>query len=146
METSCHWIQRIENGLIAIGILFFKSVFFFLSPPNQSLMVSFLHYAIFFLGLYYFVYRAKPNGIYRPLFFVFVFLSLLCYLVFNKCMLTQMELGISKETNKIQQTVEAFFGSQTEGNVSSKVVLSLLSLVTGLFLINDYGILKVSDQ
>lgn len=145
MEPSSSWIRCMEASLIGIGILFFKSVFFFLSAPYQSLMVSFIHYAVFFIGLYYFIYRAKPNGIYRSLFFVFVLFSLLCYLVFNKCLLTHMELGISKETNLIQETIEGFFGSQTEGNISSKVVLSLLTLVTGLFLINDYGILKVSD-
>ena len=134
-----------ETLLIAIGILFFKSILFFLEPLQQSLMVSFFHYAIFFVGLYYFIYHAKPNGIYRPLFFGFALVSLLSYLVFNKCLLTHMELGISKEANAIQGTVEAFFGSRIEGNTSSKVVLSLLTLVTGLFLINDYGILKVSD-
>ncbi len=145
MSPSISLIPRIEATLLAIGILFFKSIFFFLSAPYQSLMVSFVHYTIFFMGMYYFIYRAKPNGAYRCLFFAFVLFSLVCYLVFNKCILTQMELGICKETNAIQATVEAFFGSQTEGNVSSKVVLSLLTLVTGLFLINDYGILKVSD-
>jgi len=145
MEVSCSRIQKIEHGLVALGISVFKSVFCFLSPPYQSLMVSFVHYAIFFAGLYYFIYRSKPHGLYRPLFFTFVLISLVCYIVFNKCLLTHMELGISKEQNAIQATVESFFGSQTEGNVGSKVVLSLLTVVTGLFLINDYGILKVSD-
>lgn len=145
MNTMDSWIRRLEAFLVAVGILFFKSIFFFLSAPHQSLMVSFFHYAIFFAGLYYFIYRAKPNGLYRPLFFVFVLFSLVCYLVFNKCLLTHMELGICKEANAIQGTVESFFGSQVEGNTSSKVVLSLLTVVTGLFLINDYGILKVSD-
>ena len=134
-----------ESSLIAIGILFFKGVFFFLAAPYQSLMVSLFHYAIFILGLYYFIYRAKSHGTYRPFFFAFVLFSLICYLLLNKCLLTQIELGISKEKNAIQETVEGFFGAQTEGNVSSKVVLSLLTVVTGLFLINDYGILKVSD-
>ena len=145
MDQTPTIIQRIESFLIAIGISIFQTVFFFLNASNQSLMVSFFHYAIFFVGLYYFIYRAKPNGVYRPLFFSFVLISLVCYLVFNKCLLTHMELGISKETNAIQGTIESFFGSQIEGNVSSKVVLSLLTIVTGLFLINDYGILKVSD-
>ena len=145
MSSFSSWIQQMETLLIAIGILFFKSILFFLEPLQQSLMVSFFHYSIFFVGLYYFIYHAKPNGIYRPLFFGFALVSLLSYLVFNKCLLTHMELGISKETNAIQGTVEAFFGSRIEGNTSSKVVLSLLTLVTGLFLINDYGILKVSD-
>ena len=143
MESE--WIRYVEANLIAFGMLLFKSVFFFLGPTQQSLMVSFFHYAIFFAGMYYFVYHAKPNGIYRPFFFGFVLFSLLSYVVFNKCLLTHMELGISKEKNDIQGTVEAFFGSKIEGNASSKVALSLLTLVTGLFLINDYGILKVSD-
>jgi hypothetical protein len=145
MDSSNRWIRRVEAFLVMVGVLFFKSIFFFLSAPYQSLMVSFFHYAIFFVGLYYFMYRAKSRGIYRHLFFGFVLFSLLCYLVFNKCLLTHMELGISNETNAIQGTIESFFGSQTEGNRSSQVVLSLLTVVTGLFLINDYGILKVSD-
>jgi hypothetical protein len=139
MDTPASWIRRLEAFLIAVGILFFKSVFFFLSAPQQSLMVSFFHYAIFFVGLYFFMYRAKPNGIYRPLFFVFVLVSLLCYLMFNKCLLTHMELGICNETNVIQRTVESFFGSRIEGNHSSKVVLGMLTIVTGLFLMNDYA-------
>jgi hypothetical protein len=145
MSSSSSWIQQIETFLVAIGILFFKSILFFLEPTQQSLMVSFFHYAIFFVGLYYFIYRANPNGIYRPLFFGFILFSLLSYMVFNKCLLTHMELGISTEVNAIQGTVETFFGSQIEGNTISKIGLSLLTLVTGLFLINDYGILKVSD-
>ena len=145
MESSSSWIRRMETSLIAFGILVFKSVFFFLAPHHQSLMVSFFHYAIFFLGIYYFIYRAKPNGTYRPLFFAVILFSLLCYLVFNKCILTHIELGLFKETNLIQGTVEAFFGSQTEGNTSSRVVLSFLTLLTGVYLLNDYGILKVSD-
>ena len=145
MDQTLSTIQRIESFLITIGVTLFQTIFFFLDAPNQSLMVSFLHYAIFFVGLYCFVYHAGARGIYRPLFFVFVLMSLISYIVFNKCLLTHMELGISKERNAIQGTVETFFGSQIEGNTSSKVVLSILTMVTGLFLAHDYNILKVSD-
>lgn len=134
------FIQRLESVLLSIGIGFFQTLFFFLTPPQQSLMVSLFHYAIFMAGLYYFIYYASPNGTYRVAFFLFVFASLVSYVVFNKCLLTHMEHGISKQTNAIQRTMETFFGSSMEGNWSSKIVLSLLTFLTGGILIHDYGV------
>jgi hypothetical protein len=142
-STIC---SRLEAALISFGIFFFQTFFFFLRAPTQSSMVSFLHYAIFAIGLYYFIYKADSKGIYRILFFLFVLFSFICYLVFNKCLLTHIELGISNEKNMIQHTIETFFGSQIEGNTSSKVALSMMTLVTGLFILHDYGIFKVSEQ
>jgi hypothetical protein len=70
----------------------------------------------------------------------------MCYLVFNKCLLTYIELGISNEKNMIQRTIETFSGASIEGNTSSKVILGSMTLVTGLMLAKDYGIFKVSEQ
>lgn len=131
-------VQQIEMGLITFGTVLFQSIFFFLEDIHQSLIVSFLHYAIFIVGLYVFLFIAKPKGIYRLMFFMFVLMSLLFYLVFNKCILTHIELQLSDKKNAIQQTIETFFGSQIEGNKSSKTTLSVLSVLVGFFLVRDY--------
>ncbi len=138
--------SRLEAALISFGVFLFQTIFCFLRAPNQSFLVSFLHYIIFAVGLYYFFYRTNSKGMYRTIFFLFVLFSFLCYLVFDKCLLTHIELGISKEQNMIQRTMETFFGSQMEGNTSSRVVLGAMTLGTGLVLAKDYGIFKVSEQ
>jgi hypothetical protein len=62
---------------------------------------------------------------------------MICYFVFNRCILTQIELSICPEKNKIQQTMEHFFGKQTEGNLSSKMVLTAMTVVTGMIILHD---------
>jgi len=137
-------IQYIEERFITLGILFFKSILFFLNDSYQALFISFLHYAIFIIGLYYFIYHSKSKSLYRLLFFGFVLFSALCYLMFNKCILTHIELGICDKKNGVQKTIDTFFGSQLEGNVSSKVVLYGMTIIVGLFLLHDYEIINIS--
>jgi hypothetical protein len=138
--------SRLEAALISFGVFFFQTIFFFLRAPHQSFLVSFVHYIIFIAGLYYFFYQATSKSTYRTVFFLFVLFSFMCYLVFNKCLLTYIELGISNEKNMIQRTIETFSGASIEGNTSSKVILGSMTLVTGLVLAKDYGIFKVSEQ
>lgn len=129
-------IQQVEQSFILLGVLLFKTLFFFLEDIYQSLMVSFVHYAIFIVGFYYFIY-ANPKSRYRRLFFAFVVFSMLCYFAFNRCILTQIELSLSPEQNKIQETIANVFGEQTVGNRSSKMVLTAMSIITGIILLHD---------
>jgi hypothetical protein len=129
-------IQQIEQSFVLLGLFLFKTIFFFLGDLQQSFMVSFLHYTVFIVGFYYFIY-ANPKSRYRILFFAFVFFSMICYFVFNKCILTQVELSICPEKNKIQQTMEHFFGKKTEGNLSSKMVLTAMTVITGMIILHD---------
>jgi len=48
-------------------------------------------------------------------------------------------LSICNEKNGIQKTMDHFFGSQTEGNTSSVVVLTTMTIFLGLMIINDYN-------
>ena len=129
-------IQQIEQSFVLLGLFLFRTIFFFLGDLQQSFMVSFLHYTVFIVGFYYFIY-ANPKSRYRILFFAFVLFSMICYFVFNRCILTQIELSICPEKNKIQQTMEHFFGKQTEGNLSSKMVLTAMTVVTGMIILHD---------
>jgi hypothetical protein len=129
-------IQQIEQSFILFGVLLFKTIFFFLEDVYQSLMVSFIHYAVFMIGFYYFII-SNPKSKYRIYFFVFVLFSMLCYFIFNRCVLTQVEFFICPKQNKIQQTIAQFFGEQMEGNLSSKMVLTAMTIVTGIILFHD---------
>lgn len=143
MDDVC---TNVENTFIALGVFFFKTCFWFLNESHQAFMVSFMHYAIFIVGLYYFIYRAPPRSMYRIFFFAFLIFSALCYLTFDKCIMTHIELNICQEQNRIQKTIEHFFGNETEGNCISKTVLIGLTLFAGLVLLYDYGILTYCDN
>jgi hypothetical protein len=129
-------IQQVEQSFILLGVFLFKTLFFFLEDIHQSLIVSFVHYAVFIVGFYYFIY-ANPKSKYRRWFFAFVVFSMVCYFVFNRCILTQIEISLCPEQNKIQETVANVFGEQSVGNRSSKVVLTTMAIITGIILLHD---------
>ena len=129
-------IQQIEQLFVILGVVFFKTIFFFLQDSHQSFLVSFFHYAVFIVGFYFFIY-ANPKGLYRKVFFLFVVFSMICYYLFDRCILTQVETIISKEKNSIQQTMEFFFGGEMEGNLSSKMVLTAMAIILGMILLHD---------
>jgi hypothetical protein len=129
-------IEQIEQSFILLGVVIFKVLFFFLEDVHQSLMVSFIHYTVFIIGFYYFIFT-NPKSKYRLYFFAFVLFSMLCYFMFNRCILTQVEFFICPKQNKIQETIGHFFGEQTEGNVSSKMVLTAMTIITGIILLHD---------
>ena len=79
------------------------------------------------------------------IFFIFVALGALSYFIFNKCFFTSIELKLSEEKNLIQNIVEEYFGEEIEGNIISKIVLSLLSIIAGIILLKDYGYLKLDN-
>jgi hypothetical protein len=134
-------LENIEEKITDIFTTIFKTLLFFLNGSNQSLVVSSLHYLIFIIGFYYFFVLSKPGDIYRFFFFIFVAFGAISYFIFNKCLFTSIELKLSKEKNLIQKTMDTYFGKEIEGNMTSKVILSLGSLVMGIILLNDYRIL-----
>jgi hypothetical protein len=114
-----------------------------LNQNQQALIVSFIHYAVFVVGFYYFFFQSKPGDIYRIVFFIFVVLGALSYFIFNKCFFTSIELNLSNnEKNPIQQIMDKYFGQEIEGNITSKIILSASSIVIGIVLLKDYGYLK----
>jgi glucan phosphoethanolaminetransferase (alkaline phosphatase superfamily) len=129
-------LEKIENSFIMFGVFLMRTFFFFLDDAQQSLLTSFFHYAIFIVGFYFFIY-ASPKSWYRIFFFVFIVFSASCYFAFDKCIITHVELSLSEEKNKIQETMETFFGSQVEGNLSSKVILTALAIISGMILWHD---------
>jgi hypothetical protein len=136
-------LEKIEEKITDFWTDFFKSLLFFLNQNQQSIIVSFIHYAVFIVGFYYFFFQSKPGDIYRIVFFIFVVLGALSYFTFNKCFFTSIELNLSNnEKNPIQQLMDNYFGKEIEGNITSKVILSASSIVIGLTLLKDYGYLK----
>lgn len=136
-------LEKIEEKITDFWTDFFKSLLFFLNQNQQSIIVSFIHYAVFIVGFYYFFFQSKPGDIYRIVFFIFVVLGALSYFIFNKCFFTSIELNLSNnEKNPIQQLMDNYFGKEIEGNITSKVILSASSIVIGLTLLKDYGYLK----
>ena len=102
--------------------------------PKASPGVNVLNFCNSF---YYFFFQSKPGDIYRIIFFIFVALGALSYFIFNKCFFTSIELKLSEEKNLIQIIVEEYFGEEIEGNIISKIVLSLLSIIAGIILLKE---------
>ncbi len=115
-----------------------KKSLFFLNNNQQSLVISLFHYIIFIAGFYYFFFYSKPGSYFRILFFLFILTSLISYCIINKCILTSIELKLSKEKNIIQSTISKYFGEETEGNITSKIVLLFSTILIGSIVIRDY--------
>lgn len=139
------YLNQIEERITEFWTEIFRSLLFFLSKNQQSIFVSFIHYIIFIIGFYYFFFKSQPGSIFRILFFIFVVLGALSYFIFNRCFLTSIELNLSDEKNSIQKLMDKYFGKEIEGNITSKIVLSVGVIITGLVLLKDYGIIKVDN-
>lgn len=136
-------LEKIEEKITDFWTDLFKSVLFFLNQNQQSIIVSFIHYAVFVVGFYYFFFQSKPGDLYRIVFFIFVVLGALSYFIFNKCFFTSIELNLSNnEKNPIQEIMDKYFGKEIEGNITSKIILSASSIIIGVVLLKDYGYLK----
>ena len=133
-------LDKIETNVTGFWTELFKSVLFFLNQHQQSIIVSFIHYTVFIVGFYFFFFQSKPKDIFRIIFFLFVALGALSYFIFNKCFFTSIELNLSNnEKNPIQTLMDNYFGCEIEGNMTSKIVLSASTIITGLTLLKDYG-------
>lgn len=139
-------LKKIEEKLTELLTIFFQTILFFLNKNQQSFAISIIHYIIFIIGFYYFFFNSEPCSIFRIIFFIFLFLGTTSYFLFNRCLFTSIELNLCNKKNLIQKFMDKYFGSQIEGNIISKLVLSIGTLITGLFLLNDYGIIKFSNN
>jgi len=126
----------IEKSIVDFGVSFIQTVFFFLNGNQQSLLVSSIHYIIFIFAVYYY-FKSKPRDVYRIFFFIIFLLFALLYFIFDKCILTSIEFKLSKEKNIIQKLSEVYFGEDIEGNVISKISLSILVIIGGTVLLKD---------
>lgn len=140
MENS---LNDIEKRITDFWTGFFRRVLFFLKNDHQSLFVSFLHYILFIAGFIYFFFYSQPGDIYRIIFFIFSFLGAASYFIFNRCIFTSIEINLSDKKNNIQKLIDNYFGKETEGNITSKFVLSLFSIITGITLLHDYGLFNL---
>jgi len=132
-----------EEKTTEVLTAFFKNILFFLNGSQQSLFVSAIHYIIFILGFYFFIFDSTPGGPFRLLFFIIVAISALSYFLFNRCFFTSIELSLSDDKNAIQKIIDKYFGKEIEGNITSKIVLTIGTIITGLVLLKDYGYLKL---
>jgi hypothetical protein len=137
-------IGIIEEKITDFWTRFFKVILFFLNKNQQSTFISFIHYIVFIVGFYIFFFKSEPGSIFKLIFFIFVSLGALSYFIFNKCFFTSIELSLSSEKNPIQKFIDNYFGKEIEGNITSKIVLTVASLITGYVLLNDYGIIKLN--
>ncbi len=119
---------------------------FFLEPNYQSLAISAFHYIIFIGGFYYFFFHSNPGDYFRVFFFFFFLFGLLSYFTINRCILTSIELKLSKDKNLIQKYIDKFFGEETEGNITSKIVFIVGTIVLGYYLLKDYGYINFEDS
>lgn len=139
-------LDTIELGVTDFWTELFRSVLFFLNQHQQSIFVSFIHYTVFIIGFYFFFFQSNPKDIFRIIFFIFVALGALSYFIFNKCFFTSIELNLSNnEKNPIQTIMDNYFGQEIKGNMTSKVVLSASTIITGLTLLKDYGYIGSSS-
>lgn len=126
----------IEKSIVNFCVSFIKIVLFFLNSNQQSFTVSLIHYIVFIVAIYYF-FKSKPNDVYRIFFFIIVLLFTLSYFIFNRCLITSIEIKLSEEKNIIQQMSNKYFGENIEGNVISKISLSILLIICGIILVKD---------
>jgi hypothetical protein len=138
-------LNNLEESITEFFTNGLNSTLFFLNNSQKSLLVSIFHYIIFIIGFYYFFFKSNPGDIFRILFFIFITFGALSYFIFNRCLLTSIELKLSKDKNIIQKTIDKYFGSQTEGNITSKIVLTVGAIVSGYVLLKDYGFLNKSE-
>jgi len=139
-------LDLIENKITDFSTDFFKTILFFLQANTQSLFVSVIHYIVFIIGFAYFFFYSAPRDIFRVVFFIIVLFGALSYFTFNRCFFTSIELNLSGKKNPIQKIVDKFFGKEIEGNVTSKIVLGVSSLILGGILLKDYGIIKLGTE
>jgi hypothetical protein len=137
-------LKDVEEKITDFWTTVVKTLLFFLTGNQQSLFVSVIHYVIFIVGFYYFFFKSGPGDIFRILFFLMVVISALCYFIFNKCFFTSIELSLSSEKNPIQSFMDTYFGKEVEGNITSKIVLSIGTIITGIILLKDYGFITYS--
>lgn len=135
-------LNKFERKITDFWTTLVKTLLFFLSGNQQSLFVSIIHYIIFIIGFYYFFFKSSPGDIFRILFFLMIALSMLCYFIFNKCFFTSIELSLSNKKNPIQSFMDTYFGKEIEGNITSKIILSIGTIVTGIVLLKDYHFFK----
>jgi hypothetical protein len=136
-------LDKIEENITDFWAGLFKSTLFFLNQHQQAVCISVFHYMIFIVGFYFFFFQSNPKDLFRIIFFLFVALGALCYFTFNRCVFTSIELNLSNnEKNPIQIFMDKYFGQAVEGNLTSKVVLTASSIITGLTLLKDYGYIK----
>lgn len=136
-------LSDLEKTITEYLTKFCNNILFFLSNNNKSLVVSIFHYVIFILGFIYFSFYSNPGDYFRVIFFVFILFSAISYFTINRCILTSIELNLSKEKNLIQKTIDKYFGEETEGNITSKIILTIGSIITGLVLLKDYEYLHI---
>ena len=132
-------LNRIERKITDFWTTLVKTLLFFLNGNQQSLFVSVIHYIIFIVGFYYFFFKSAPGDFFRLFFFLMIIISALCYFIFNKCFFTSIELSLSKEKNPIQSFMDIYFGKEIEGNITSKIILSISAVITSIILLKDYG-------
>jgi hypothetical protein len=139
-------LEKVENKITEFLVSFIKTTLYFLTGNQQSFVISFIHYVVFIIGFYYFFFQSEPKSIFRIIFFFVVLLGALSYFTFNRCTFTSIEFDLSEKKNPIQKVVDVFFGKEIEGNISSKIVLSLCSILLGTILLKDYGYIKISNN
>ncbi len=132
-------LNKLEESITDFFTKSLNYILFFLSNSQKSLLVSLFHYIIFIIGYYYFFFRSNPGDLFRIIFFTFILICAILYYIFNRCLLTSLELKLSSNKNIIQKTIDKYFGTQVEGNKTSKIVLSVGVIVTGTVLLKDYG-------
>ena len=134
-------LDILERGITETFTDIVKSALFFLRPSSQSLLITIFHYALFIVGFYVFFFYSKPKSIFRWIFFVAILLGFFYYFIFNRCLLTSIELSLCKNKNIIQNFIANYFGHGTQGNKSSKISLTISLFIVSLVLLRDYKVI-----
>jgi hypothetical protein len=134
-------LNSLERNITETFTEIVRSSLFFLEPSSQSLCVSIFHYALFFVGFYVLFFYSKPKSAVRWIFFGIILFGFIYYFIFNRCILTSIELSLCKDKNIIQNFIGYYFGTNSKGNTSSKIALAISLLVIGLVLLRDYKVI-----
>jgi hypothetical protein len=134
-------LEAIERGITETFTEVVRSTLFFLDPSSQSLCISIFHYAVFIIGFYVLFFYSKPKSLARWVFFWAILFGFLYYFIFNRCILTSIELSLCRNKNVIQNFIAQYFGHGLKGNKSSKIALTISLMIISLVLLRDYKVI-----
>jgi len=134
-------LDTLERNITETFTDIVRTSLFFLEPSAQSFCVSIFHYALFIIGFYILFFYSKPKSTVRWVFFGIILFGFIYYFIFNRCILTSIELSLCRDKNIIQNFIAYYFGNSTEGNKSSKIALTISVLLIGLVLLRDYKVI-----
>jgi hypothetical protein len=131
-------MNTIRETIVNSGNIFFKNLLFFLPDYLQSATVTLIHHTLFPIIIFTFFFILKPCSPLKPLFFVIALIGYIMFILFNRCIVTDIEYSLCKEKNPLLHFIDSFYPeTENESKIASKISLSLITLFFGCHILYD---------